>query len=299
MKNDETKVFEVPLRVDPQDGKAPCSMPQVQKPEVADGKSGKVGRIACVYTLSDPRDGAIRYVGRTSKPLKKRLCEHVSESKSGSRRSYKCNWINKVISDGFYPVITRISDWVTEEETFDLEPRFISMYREHGCKLTNMCDGGGVNSGIVFSDERRMAISNRMKMRWSDPVHRIQLLKSTDIKSRITPEVRAKITASHRGKKRKKFTRRNPWRGPGFRSMETRRNQQASILSRLASKSTHGFFGVSSQSKRLFMVKITVNGSRVSVATGLTSAFDAAIAYDNYVVKSGMYWMPVNFKEIL
>ncbi len=43
--------------------------------------SEKAGLCGCVYTLKDTKDNKIRYVGKTSCALRKRIREHVQDSR--------------------------------------------------------------------------------------------------------------------------------------------------------------------------------------------------------------------------
>lgn len=89
-----------------------------------------------IYVLVDPRDGAIRYVGKTSKPLDVRLRGHISEARKGSHRGH---WILLLKSLGLVPIIRL----VTEVEG-DGAQEEIAQIRAHRAShnLTNGTDGG-------------------------------------------------------------------------------------------------------------------------------------------------------------
>jgi hypothetical protein len=82
------------------------------------------------YTLSDPRTpNLIRYVGKTTQKLKRRLDQHISYArrlkKERSKTNYNVNWINSLLIENLSPVILELDcfacddnskDWVIFEE---------------------------------------------------------------------------------------------------------------------------------------------------------------------------------------
>ncbi len=113
--------------------------------------------IGYIYTLSD--SSGIKYIGKTKKRLECRLKEHIYYStKSTKDKSHKSNWINKLYKTGKIDElkITSIHGVYDLKEMSDLEIKYIKEYRENGCKLTNLTDGG---DGITMTDEIRKKIS--------------------------------------------------------------------------------------------------------------------------------------------
>ncbi len=92
-----------------------------------------------IYTLSDPRDSAVRYVGYTRQGIA-RFHAHLSESRRG-KGSAKCNWIRDVELSGAVPIFAVVESG-TGDEWPKAECRWIAHYRELGCDLTNRVDGG-------------------------------------------------------------------------------------------------------------------------------------------------------------
>lgn len=89
-----------------------------------------------VYTISDPRDGAVYYVGCTSN-LKKRSREH--------RSGYL--WVTKELEaslkrEGLEVAITTIAETATKEEGLKLEKYWIGQYKEQGHLLENTVHHG-------------------------------------------------------------------------------------------------------------------------------------------------------------
>jgi len=92
-----------------------------------------------IYTLSDPRDGRVRYVGATRNP-KKRLCTHKANAK-------RCNsapvqkWINLLLDEGLEPIMN-IVDSGNDDTWSDKEKYWIQQHNDDGCDLTNYVEGG-------------------------------------------------------------------------------------------------------------------------------------------------------------
>lgn len=84
-----------------------------------------------IYVLIDPRDNAVRYVGKTLRPLN-RLREHISSSKN----PYMRQWIAELRKEGLSPIckfIERTSVYWNERERF-----WIAHYLSQGANLLNM-----------------------------------------------------------------------------------------------------------------------------------------------------------------
>lgn len=106
----------------------------------------KEDKIVSIYTLTDPRNGEVKYVGKTEMTLQKRLNLHTCIGKSIDKRTYKMNWIISLLSLGLKPNIEEVevcqySDWE------ECEKFWISMFKFWGFKLTNLNSGGLVNNG--------------------------------------------------------------------------------------------------------------------------------------------------------
>jgi hypothetical protein len=92
-----------------------------------------------IYALIDPRDGKIRYIGKTNS-LKRRYLAHINPSNL-KPLNHKSNWIKVLLSLNLRPEIIEI-----EKVPFNIwqekEREWIAFYREEGCDLTNGTDGG-------------------------------------------------------------------------------------------------------------------------------------------------------------
>lgn len=98
--------------------------------------------------MIDPLTLEVRYIGRTKNSLKRRLSDHISDSKS-NHNSYKKNWINSLKKLNKSPIIELIEtldcSW---EESYIVEQRYISDYFKRGCNLVNLIDKGCGTYGI-------------------------------------------------------------------------------------------------------------------------------------------------------
>lgn len=91
-----------------------------------------------IYTLSGPK--GVRYVGKTSKSLKKRLKGHIY-SKSSDHRG---NWIKSLRAKGIKPTI-EILDIVDEDVWQEMEIYWIRQFKDWGFDLVNTQLGGGTD----------------------------------------------------------------------------------------------------------------------------------------------------------
>lgn len=85
-----------------------------------------------VYTLTDPRDGAIRYVGKTIKPLAERLSGHLASPTNPAMQV----WIGTLRVRQLVPVITQIAS-VPERQLGAEEERLIKKHVQDGHRLFN------------------------------------------------------------------------------------------------------------------------------------------------------------------
>lgn len=89
-----------------------------------------------IYALKDPRNGAVRYIGKSKNP-EKRMRGHL-RSKPGT---HKAHWIMELTAIGITPLL-EILDRVPETQWEFFECAYIKVYREAGAKLTNGTEGG-------------------------------------------------------------------------------------------------------------------------------------------------------------
>lgn len=137
-----------------------------------------------IYLLRDPRDGAIRYVGKTVKALERRLRCHINSSKKPRLHSQR--WIASLLHIGLRPVAEHIED--TAENWVEREKFWIAFHKAAGCNLTNISAGGDGSPGIGFTDEMRTNLADAVRSSWT-PERRVAM--SAWSIAQWTPERRA------------------------------------------------------------------------------------------------------------
>ena len=149
------------------------------------------GRTAVIYVLKDPRDGLIRYVGKTNNP-RRRLDRHIAENGNALRHP----WLKELRELGIEPIF-EIVETVVGDQWQDREKHWIMHYRDAGCDLLNANAGGTGGLGFVPSPETRQRISDALRLNWA-----------THPRS-FPQRGREKISALHKGRKRPPETGRN------------------------------------------------------------------------------------------
>lgn len=118
-----------------------------------------------VYTLSSsfkPED--IRYIGITRVGLKRRLSNHLFESKRSNKPSFLCKntWVMSVINSGGCIIISEIDNCESIEEASQKEIFYIKQYRDNGSQLVNLTSGGqGYFENNYFAIARGEKLKNK------------------------------------------------------------------------------------------------------------------------------------------
>ena len=135
-----------------------------------------------IYTLSDPRTPEeVRYVGKTSCGLERRLSGHLSYARRSKSKTHLVNWLKALVAESVRPQVRGVERGTGAWEA--AERRWITWYREHGYDLCNATDGGeGASLGHVKSPETRAKLSAANKGR----VH--------------SAKARARMSAARRGR---------------------------------------------------------------------------------------------------
>lgn len=158
-----------------------------------------------IYSLIDPIDGLIKYVGKTKGSLKRRLQNHECSARRSKVRTLNNNWIKGLLVSGLTPSIQLIEE-VVEDVWEEREKYWIVEYKQRGFILKNMTiggDRGGDWSGKQHTEEtkKKIAIANTgEKNGFYNKTHsegHKQTLKNLG-KERVsqlhTPEVRLKLS---------------------------------------------------------------------------------------------------------
>lgn len=107
-----------------------------------------------VYVLSDPRDGAVRYVGMTTKGARRRLGAHLRSS-ALLKDTRKTVWIRSLLAEGKRPVVEVVEGFADPGPLPEAEQFWITQFRALGFDLTNSTDGGEGTPGIEHGWEVR------------------------------------------------------------------------------------------------------------------------------------------------
>lgn len=93
-----------------------------------------------IYSLNCPKNGSVKYIGKTEGCLQKRLSQHLSKY-SLIKRTLKNNWIKSLLNDNLYPNIQLIEE-VPKNEWEYWEKFWIEQFRQWGFVLKNSAEGG-------------------------------------------------------------------------------------------------------------------------------------------------------------
>lgn len=119
-----------------------------------------------IYALIDPRTNEIRYIGKALN-TRKRYNSHICGSKSN--KTHKDKWINNLLSCEKKPIL-EVLETCNEENCAEKEQYWIKYYREQGCDLTNLTDGG--EGSVNPSEETREKLRNAALRQWSNVSNR-------------------------------------------------------------------------------------------------------------------------------
>ena len=103
-----------------------------------------------VYTLIDPRDGSVFYIG---KGAGNRIHAHEREAKAG-RQSRKCERIRDIEAAGLQITKRKVKHFADEQDAYDFEAEMIDGYRLD--RLCNIVPGGGTARGTptIYADRQ-------------------------------------------------------------------------------------------------------------------------------------------------
>ncbi len=92
-------------------------------------------RTYTVYTLIDPRDNSVRYVGITERPINKRPAGHLLGN-DGNKT--KLAWISELDQLGISPIIRPLEHVKDRKETLEREQYWIHYFLSLGAPLSNI-----------------------------------------------------------------------------------------------------------------------------------------------------------------
>lgn len=146
--------------------------------------------VTAIYVLVDPRDGDIRYVGKTTQPLRVRWLQHLREARnSRTDKTYRAYWIRKLQQLQLKPII-RLIQYVPTPCEKEAEQHWIAWFKAQAARLVNGTAGG---EGLTNPPEHvREKLRVAAKIRARDPVIQAKA-RATRLANPVeaTPELRA------------------------------------------------------------------------------------------------------------
>jgi hypothetical protein len=100
-----------------------------------------MNKVVYIYSLKDPRDYQIKYIGKTI-DIERRRKEHNQIHRN--KKSKKNSWIIHLIENGMQPIM-EILEECEEPNWIEREMYWIQYYKELGFDLKNMTLGGESN----------------------------------------------------------------------------------------------------------------------------------------------------------
>ena len=131
-----------------------------------------LSQMGSVYALHDPRDGSVRYIGKTTLSPEERLSAHIKAARTrGRARSW--TWIRGLLRDGLAPTVSLLEQ-ANLASLNECERRWIAHGKANGWTLTNLTDGGdgGMSSetaAATWTPERRERRIAGIKAAWARP----------------------------------------------------------------------------------------------------------------------------------
>lgn len=151
-----------------------------------------MNRKTYIYRLIDPRDGSVKYVGKTVNLKWRGKCHRSPQGESHCARWLKC-----LRAKGLHAVMEVIETVEAGGDWAQRERFWISYYKNTGEKLCNMSAGGEGWFGHRLSEEAKEKLRQRFKGRPIPAEQRAQISKTLTGKKQ-SPETIAKRDATIR-----------------------------------------------------------------------------------------------------
>lgn len=124
-----------------------------------------------VYALIDPRNGAVRYIGKSHRTAHRRLMRHLSPCYL-TGNTHKERWLRILLKLNLRPIVRVLENCSSPKELNAAEIRHIARMRSLGAKLTNATKGGDGGSG-PHTEASKAKISRALRGKPKSETHRI------------------------------------------------------------------------------------------------------------------------------
>ena len=158
-----------------------------------------------IYGLVDPRNGQLRYVGKSTIGIA-RPRQHRRPYRLKTDYTWKANWIRKLLELGLDYNIVIIQEFDGAEILDKAEIFWIAYFRKMGFILTNLTNGGEGTLGTKQSQETKDKKSAKLRGRKCSP-ETVERMRLASLGKSPSEETRKKIGDAHRGKKASEETK--------------------------------------------------------------------------------------------
>lgn len=157
-----------------------------------------------IYGLFDPRNGHLRYIGKSARGLR-RIREHFVPS-ALRETNHKSHWLTSLQSQGVTATFDILEEHTDAHSLIEAEIFWIGYAKMLGCRLTNLSNGGeGCGFGFRRSAETKAKMSAGMMgnrrcvgTTWS-PARRAKFV-ATYTGHPVSPSTRLRIALARGGK---------------------------------------------------------------------------------------------------
>lgn len=242
-----------------------------------------------IYFLIDPRTNEVRYVGKTTKELNKRLFNgHLRDI----TKTHKTNWLNSLKKEGLIPEIKLIKICKNEELCNFSEKFYIKLFGRADKNigiLVNSTDGGEGVVGRIVSQETKNKIGNSNKgktlgRKASEQEKEIRRIAYKNIPEEIKKQTGIKISTINLGKIKSVEVRKNMSKAQLLRESPTQKTKDKISNSLLGFKNINTsskYIGVSYIDNKDKLWRATIRFNRTSIIIGhFKKELHAAIAYN-------------------
>lgn len=109
-----------------------------------------------------------------------------------SKKNRNPYWCNVVAKNG-EPKVEVLAHWATEEEAFEHEKFLIWCFRDMGCSMANITNGGEGSSGLVHTDAVKEKIRSLHKGKKLTPEH-VELLRKSSTGRKHTEKTKSYLS---------------------------------------------------------------------------------------------------------